>query len=220
MEATLTCDAVPRGEEALHDGSITQAIFLDGMLFFGCSVYRKVASLAANQDGLPEPGAQSAAPSAAPAQTRADQEAGTELSSSQEQHDRHASASASLQADGGTDGIVLQSEGPQAAQQESKPLGRSLFQGAMRRLAGKQSEGAPDVQVRRAVRPALLALLSCMHRDTAQALSGAYAACCCRSYHLPVICQGCTTGCLRPSSTQDEHPPCALHVPLVARKML
>ena len=113
---------------------------------FGCSVYKKVASLAANQEGLPEPDTQSAAPSTASTRSQAGQTASSaEYSSSQEQPAQpSAEAGASSSS---TEGIVMQSEGTQAAQQESKPLGRSLFQGAMRRLAGKQSEGAPDVQV-------------------------------------------------------------------------
>ena len=113
----------------------------------GCSVYKKVASLAANQEGLPEPSKASAAPSAASAQPQEGQAASSQPSSTQEQP---AQPSAEPAASGSSrDGIVMQSGGTQAAQQESKPLGRSLFQGAMRRLAGKQSEGAPDVQVTR-----------------------------------------------------------------------
>ena len=153
---------------------------------FGCSVYKKVASLAANQEGLPEPSAQSAAPPAAPAQTQADQGAGLKLSSSQEQPTQHASASAVQQSGGSTDGIVLQSEGSQAPQRESKPLGRSLFQGAMRRLAGKQSEGAPEVQVKHAMSSANLPLLTRMSHGTARAPSWACTACCCRQ--LPLAC--------------------------------
>ncbi len=52
----------------------------------------------------------------------------------------------------------MQSESSQGSQQGDKPLGRSLFQGAMRRLAGTQSEGAPNVKVIRSD----IALLQCM----------------------------------------------------------
>ncbi len=122
---------------------------LDLTAVSGCSVYKKVASLAANQEGLPEPSARSAAPSMASAHSQAERASSSaQPSGTQEQS---AQPSAELAASGSsTEGIVMQSEGTRAAQQESKPLGRSLFQGAMRRLAGTQSEGAPDVQVIRA----------------------------------------------------------------------
>ena len=111
-------------------------------------MYKKVASLAANQEGLPEPSAQPAAPSAAVPQPQTEQAAGSEPSTTQEQPAQPAAEPEAQQPGSATGGIVMQSEGTQDARQEGKPLGRSLFQGAMRRLAGKQSEGAPDVQVR------------------------------------------------------------------------
>ena len=118
---------------------------------FGCSVYKKVASLAANQEGLPEPSAQSAARSAAVTQPETEQAASSTPSTTQEQPAQAAAESEAQHPGSTAGGIVMQSEGTQSARQEGKPLGTSLFQGAMRRLAGKQSEGAPDVQVRRAV---------------------------------------------------------------------
>ena len=121
---------------------------LDLTAVSGCSVYKKVASLAANQEGLPEPSAQSAATPTASAQPQAEQAASSAQPSSTQEHSARPSEEPAASGSS-TEGIVMQSEGTQAAKQESKPLGRSLFQGAMRRLAGTQSEGAPDVQVTR-----------------------------------------------------------------------
>ncbi len=95
----------------------------------GCSAYKKVASLAANQQAIPqssEPAA--AAPQATP-----------------EAQNSRAAAEAGEQE--GTEGILAHSQEPQQHEGTSKALPTSLFRGAMRRLAGKESQGTQHVQV-------------------------------------------------------------------------
>ena len=41
----------------------------------------------------------------------------------------------------------MQSQRPEEQQRGDQPLHKSLFRGALRRLAGKQSQGAQEVQV-------------------------------------------------------------------------
>ena len=99
------------------------------MTVSGCSAYKKVASLAANQQAIP----QSSAPAAAPHQA-----------TPEEQHSRAAADTGGRE---GTEGILAHSQEPRQHEGTSKALPTSLFRGAMRRLAGEESQGAQHVQV-------------------------------------------------------------------------
>ena len=96
----------------------------------GCSAYKKVASLAANQQAIP----QSSEPAAAPSE-QATPEA------------QHSGAAVEAEGQEGTEGILAHSQEPQRDDGPSQALPTSLFRGAMRRLAGKESQGAQHVQV-------------------------------------------------------------------------
>ena len=95
----------------------------------GCSAYKKVASLAANQQAIP----QSSEPAATPHQATPETQ--------------NSRAAAETGGQEGTEGILAHSQEPEQHEGPSKALPTSLFRGAMRRLAGKESQGAQHVQV-------------------------------------------------------------------------
>ena len=95
----------------------------------GCSAYKKVASLAANQQAIPQSSESAAAPRQAMPAAQNSQDA------------------AETGGQEGTEGILAHSQEPQQHEETSKALPTSLFKGAMRRLAGKESQGAQHVQV-------------------------------------------------------------------------
>ena len=101
-----------------------------------------MASLAADQRALPEPSTQ-AAPHAVEDGRIA---AGTE-SQPFSAAAGPAMQSQESQAGSAAGGDVLHSQRPEEHQRGNQPLHKSLFRGALRRLAGKQSPGAQEVQV-------------------------------------------------------------------------
>lgn len=103
------------------------------MLYSDCRAYKKVASLAANQKALPESSAQLAA--------AADGHAGQAGGHAGQASGSNPGSSSSA------GGLVMQLQSSQEPQKAERPLHTSLFQGAMRCLAAKESQGAEEVQV-------------------------------------------------------------------------
>ena len=85
--------------------------------------------MAANQQAIP----QSSAPAATPHQATLEEQ--------------HSQAATNTLGQEGTEGILAHSQEPQPPEGRSQALHTSLFRGAMRRLAGKESQGAQHVQV-------------------------------------------------------------------------